>query len=93
MGKDAAIEEGMELVLHELRQVGSGDNFGLRKERGGVLLHQALQLGLLRAVALIVDRGEVGRLAGLLHRGLHALLTSRLRCFTVSKRAARRHCP
>ena len=29
MGQDAAFEEGVELVLHELRQVGTGSGLGL----------------------------------------------------------------
>ena len=38
----------------------------------GVLLHQAVQRGLLRAAALVVDRGAIRRPLELLHRGLHA---------------------
>ena len=34
-------EEGVELVHHELRQVGAGGNFGLGQEGRGVQLHQA----------------------------------------------------
>ena len=45
-----------------------------------MLLHQAVQRGLLGAVALVVDRGATLRPAGLPHRGLHALLISRLWC-------------
>ena len=45
VGQDAALEEGVELVLHELRQVGSGSGFCLGEEGGGVLLHQAVQRG------------------------------------------------
>ncbi len=37
VGQDAALEEGVELVLHELRQVGAGGIFGLGKERGSVV--------------------------------------------------------
>ncbi len=40
-------EEGGELVRHELRHVGAGTGFGLRNEGRGVLLHQAVQRGLL----------------------------------------------
>ena len=39
VGQDAAFEEDVELVLHELRQVGSGGGFGLSDEGLGVLLH------------------------------------------------------
>ena len=59
---DAALQEGVELVLHELRQVSAGDGFG--EEGRGVLLHQAVQRGLLGAVALVVDRGTIGRPLG-----------------------------
>ena len=42
--QDAAFEKGVELVPHELRQVGSGSGggFGLGEEGRGVLLHQAV---------------------------------------------------
>ena len=60
VGQDAAFEEGVELVLHELRQIGSGGGFGLGDEGRGVLLHQAVQRGLLRAVTLVVDRAAFG---------------------------------
>ena len=70
--QDAARQEGLELVLDELRQVGAGGIFGLGKEGRGMLLHQAVQRGLLGAVALVVDRGAIQRPLGLLHRGLHA---------------------
>ena len=62
------------LSLDELRQVGAGSFFGLGEEGRGVLLHQAVQRGLLRAVALVVNRCAIRRLLGLLHRGLHARL-------------------
>ena len=52
VGQDAAFQESVELVLHELRQVGTGSVFGLGEEGRSVLLHQAVQRGLLRAVAL-----------------------------------------
>ena len=40
--RTAAFEEGVELVLHELQQVGPGSVFGLGEEGRGVLLHQAI---------------------------------------------------
>ena len=43
-------------------------------EGRGVLLHQAVQRGLFRAVTLVVDRGAIGRPLRLLHRSLHARL-------------------
>ena len=59
--QDAALEEGVELVLDELRQVCADCGLGLREEGRGVLLHQAVQRGLLGAVALVVDRGALLR--------------------------------
>ena len=59
--RTAAFEEGVELVLHKLRQVGAGSGFGLGEEGRGVLLHQAVQRGLLGAVALVVIRGAIRR--------------------------------
>jgi hypothetical protein len=47
VGQDAALQEGVELVLDELRQVGSGGLFGMSEERRGMLLHQAVQRSLL----------------------------------------------
>ena len=46
--------------------------FGLGEEGRCVLLHQSVQRGLFRAVALVVDQGAVRRPLELLHRGLHA---------------------
>ena len=40
VGQDAAFEEGVEFVLHELRQVGTCGGFGLGDEGRGVLLHR-----------------------------------------------------
>ena len=65
VSEDAAFEEGVELVLHELRQVGAGGIFGLGKEGRSVLQHQAVQRGLLGAVALVVNRRPIGLLVGL----------------------------
>ncbi len=74
VGQDAAFEEGVELVFDELRQPGTGGLFGLGEERRGMLLHQAVQRGLLRAVARVVDRGAIAmRPPGLVSVGLHAL--------------------
>ena len=74
VGQDAALQEGVELVLDEPRQVGAGSVFGLGEEGRGVLLNQAVQRGLLRAVAVVMKRGAARRPLGLLHRGLHATL-------------------
>ena len=74
VGQDAALQEGVELVFDELRQVGPGALFGLGYERRGMLLHQAVQRGLLRAVARVVHRGAIAmRPPGLVSVGLHAL--------------------
>jgi hypothetical protein len=45
VGQDAAFEEGVELFLDELRQVGASSVFGLDEERRGMLLHQQLSAG------------------------------------------------
>jgi hypothetical protein len=48
--------------------------FGLGEEGRCVLLHQSVQRGLFRAVALAVDRGAIRRPLGLPADGLHARL-------------------
>ena len=93
MGEDAALQEGVELVLDELREVGTGGSFGLGDEGRSVLLYQAVQRGLRWAVALVVNRDAIRRPLGLPADGLHAMLTPKLWCFTVSNRAVRRHGP
>ena len=59
---------------HKLRQVGAGGRLCLGEEGRGMLLLQTEQRGLLRSVALVVDRGTVGRPAGLPIDGLPARL-------------------
>ena len=49
------------LVLDELREVSACDVFGLRDEGRGVLLHEAVQRDLCRAVALAMDPGAFRR--------------------------------
>jgi hypothetical protein len=71
--QDAALEEGVELVLDKLGQAGTGSSLDMSEEGLGGLLHQAVQRGLLRAVTLVVDRGAIGRPLGLPADGLHAL--------------------
>ena len=39
MRQDAAFQEGVQFVLHELRQVGAGSVLGLGEEGRGVLLN------------------------------------------------------
>ncbi len=68
---DAALEEDSELVVDEPGQRRSVDGFGMGDEAGRVLLQQAVQRGLLRTVALLVDRGAIRRLLGLPADGLH----------------------
>ena len=48
MRQDAASEERFELVIEELRQVGSGGRHGLREEGRGVLRHQPSSCAWLR---------------------------------------------
>ena len=69
--QDAALEEGVELVLDETRQLGTGAGLGVGDEAGRVLLHQAVQRGLLRSVALVAERGAIGRPLGLPAGGVH----------------------
>ena len=73
--RTAAFEEGVEPVLDELRQVGAG--LSLREEGRRVLLHQAVQRGLFRAVAFVVDRSAIRRPLGLPASGLHKGLPRR----------------
>ena len=72
VGQDAAFWKGVELVFDELRQVGAGSVFGLGEEGRGVLLNQVVRRGLLRAVALVANRGAIRRPLGLPASGLHA---------------------
>ncbi len=91
VGQDTALQEGVELVLDELRQVGTGGLFGLSEERRGMLLHQAVQRGLLGSVARIVDRGAIAmRPRGLVSVGLHALGMGNLGWCSFSGRAGLR---
>ena len=72
MRQDAAREDGVERVFDEARQRRAGTGLGVRDEAGRVLLHQAVQRGLLRAVALVVDRGAIRHPLTLQASGLHA---------------------
>jgi hypothetical protein len=72
--QDAAFQEGVELVTDELRQPGTCGLFGLGEETLSMLLHQAVQRGLLGPVARVVDRGAIAmRPPGVVSVGLHAL--------------------
>jgi len=55
-------------------QFGPGGRLCLGDEGHGVLPHQAVQRGLLRAVTLVVDPGATRRPLGLLANGLQARL-------------------
>jgi hypothetical protein len=57
MRQDAALEEGVELVLDEPRQLGVRAGLGVGDEAGRMLLDQAVQRGLLRSVAFVVEPG------------------------------------
>ena len=59
------------LSLDEAGQLGTRAGFGVNDEAGGVLLHQAVQRGLLGAVAFVVERRAIRRPLGLLRRGSH----------------------
>ena len=74
VGEDAALQEGVELVLDEPGQFGAGAGLGVGDEAGRMLLHQAVERGLLGAVALVVNRGASRRPLGLPADGLHARL-------------------
>lgn len=71
VGQRAALQERVELVPDELRQVGAGSVFGLGEEGRAVLPHQAVRRSLFRAVALTVVRGAIRRPLGLPADGLH----------------------
>ena len=60
MRQDSALQEGFELVLDEPGQLGARAGLGVGDEAGRVLLHQAVQRGLLGAVALITERAVGG---------------------------------
>ena len=74
LGQDAASQEGVELVFDEVRQVRAGSIFGLGEEVRGVLLHQAVQRALFRAVLLVVNRCAIRRPLGLRADRLHTKL-------------------
>jgi hypothetical protein len=71
---NAVLEKGVELVLDEPRRLTAGAGFGVGGDAGHVLLRQAVQRGLLRAMALVLERGAIGRLLGLPANGLHVEL-------------------
>jgi hypothetical protein len=60
VSQDAALQKRVELVPDEGRQVRTCGGFDVRTEGLGVLLDQSVQRGLLRAAALVADRGTFG---------------------------------
>ena len=62
MGEEAGLEEAIKLALDEPGQRRPNAGFGVGDEAGRVGLHQAVQRGLLRAVALVVNRTPSGAL-------------------------------
>ena len=64
VGQDAALEEGVEFFCDESRQRGPRAGLGVGDEVGRLLLHQAVQRGLLGAVALVVQRSGWGGMGG-----------------------------
>ncbi len=74
VGQDAALEEGVELVLDAPRQFTARAGLNVRDEAGGVLLHKPIQRGLLGAMALVVELGAIRRHLGLPADGPHARL-------------------
>ena len=62
--QDAALEESVELVLDEARQFAARAGLGVGDEAGRILLHPPVQGGLVRAVALVANRGAIGRPLG-----------------------------
>jgi hypothetical protein len=65
VGQDAALEEGVELILDEERQFTAFAGLGLSGQAGRTLLYQTVQRGRLQAVALMVNRSAVRRSLGL----------------------------
>jgi len=59
--RDAALQEGVELVSDELRQASAIGLLGLGDEGLGLLLYQAVQRGQLGAVALVLRQGACRR--------------------------------
>ena len=72
--QDAAIEEGVEPVPDESRQLPFGAGLVCTMKLAACCCHQAVQRRLLRAVAFVVTRGAIGRPLGLPADGLYARL-------------------
>ena len=74
VGQDAALQKSVKPVPGIPGERLSGAGFGMGDRPGRALLHQVVQRGQLRAVALVVDRGAIRRPLGLPTDGLHARL-------------------
>jgi hypothetical protein len=61
VGQDGALEEGVELVFDELRQIGLGGGFGFGEEGSVVLMRQGGTAWSVGAVSLAVDQRAVRR--------------------------------
>jgi len=93
IGNASMPQNGFELVFDELGKAGTGGLLGLGEEGLGVLLHQAVQRGLLGAVALAVHRGAIaGRPSGLPGHGFPRAGPGSLGWCSFSGRAERRIC-
>ncbi len=93
---DAAFHEGIELVLDETGQFTAGTGLSVRDETGRMVLHQAVQRGLLGTVALLVHGARRDRAALWLARprgGVHGKDMAQERLRTVSLLRAYRHRP
>lgn len=92
VGQDVALQEGVEHALDEPGQLSAGAGLGVSDEAGRVLLHQAIQGRLLWPMAVVVDRGTVGRPLVLPADDLLDGLPVRYAC-AVSSRAQRLNRP
>jgi hypothetical protein len=101
VGQYAAIEERVERVLDKRREVYDSSVFGLGEEGRGVLLRQAVQRALFRALAPVADPIAFERPLGLLQRGLQAkgsnrrskqLMILRGGRADVARQTSRNHC-
>ena len=72
-----ALSPAVDLVLDESGQLGSGAGFSMGDEARRVLLRQPVRRGLLRLVALVVNRGAIRRPQGLPADHWHAWLPRR----------------
>ena len=73
MPMDAALEQGLELMLDELGQARTGLSVHLRDKGGRMLLRQAAERNLLGPMVLAVGPGVIQHPVGLWTDGLRAL--------------------